>query len=418
MKMSLYEQAIDYFDGVAAKYLTAVDANPKKSHQHEIGGLPKVGFKKHLGEPPRGEKYVFNARLVYISAQDEEPVICDDMLTWYGATRKDPARQLEYRLYYRSNSVTGLLNEGDFFLIAKLKDGTLLLVFCPPGGSTEAQLRMVFGLDSVETIFHAGNLSRQKLILPLRLLLEDLGIAFRDGHDDGRWLERLLFEFGEKFPPTQLFSQFARKSWHEVNPVSQPDMALMEWMEHEERLFRIFEKHLVGQQLKKGFGSLGDDVDAFIAFSLSVHNRRKSRVGHAFEGHLETIFSANGLLFERGRKKGQVTENNSKPDFIFPSFEKYHSPEFPKEKLFVLGAKTTCKDRWRQVLSEARRIDTKHLVTLEAAISQNQTDEMRHAGLQLVVPTSIQETYGQVQRAWLLDVHSFMQMVKRTQLRS
>lgn len=30
----------DYTEGVAAKYLSAVDAEPGKSHQHKIGPLP------------------------------------------------------------------------------------------------------------------------------------------------------------------------------------------------------------------------------------------------------------------------------------------------------------------------------------------------------------------------------------------
>jgi hypothetical protein len=411
--MSFPDRLGDYFEGVAAKYLSAVDANPDRSHQHEIGGLPRVGFKRFLGEPARGEKNVFNARLVYISEHDETPLICSDMLTWYGATRKDPLRPLEYRLYYKSNPVTELLNEGDFFLIAKLRDGTLLLVFAPPGGSIEAQLRVLFGLDEIGEQFHAGNLERQALILPLRLLLEEIGIVFNDGADEDHWLEILISQFGETaFPPTLAFSKFARASGGEFDPVQDPDDTLMQWMEHEERLFKIFEKHLVGRRLKQGFGPDGDDVDAFVDFSLSVHNRRKSRVGHAFEGHLEAIFMANRLAFERGRKKDQVTENNSKPDFLFPGFANYRDPTFPADQLFILGAKTTCKDRWRQVLAEAARVKTKHLVTLEAAISQNQTDEMRHSGLQLVVPRSIQSTYNEVQKGWLMEVSTFIEMVR------
>lgn len=411
--MSFPDRLGDYFEGVAAKYLSAVDANPDRSNQHEIGGLLRVGFKRFLGEPARGEKSLFNARLVYISEHDETPLICNDVLTWYGATRKDPLRPLEYRLYYKSNPVTELLNEGDFFLIAKLRDETLLLVFAPPGGTIEAQLRVLFGLDEVGEQFHAGNLEKQALILPLRFLLEDLGIVLSDGGDDHHWLETLISQFGESaFPSTQAFSKFARASGSDLDPVQEPDATLMQWMEHEERLFRIFEKHLVGRRLQQGFGPNGDDVDEFVDFSLSVHNRRKSRVGYAFEGHLEAIFLANKLAFERGRKKGQVTENNSKPDFLFPGFANYRDPTYPDEQLFILGAKTTCKDRWRQVLAEAARIKTKHLVTLEAAISQNQTDEMHHSGLQLVVPYSIQSTYNEAQKGWLMDVSAFIEMVK------
>jgi len=412
--MSFSDRLEDYFEGVAAKYLSAVDARPDKSNQHEIGGLPRVGFKRYLGEPARGDKTEFNARLVYISEHDEAPTVCNDTLTWYGATRKDSARPLEYRLYYKSNVVTELLNEGDFFLVAKLRDGTLLLVFAPSGGTIEAQLRVLFGLGDVGEKFNVGELEKQTLILPLRLLLEDIGLVFNDGSGaDERWLDRLIEKFGEAaFPATRDFSQFARATGDEVDPATEPDIALMQWMEHEEHLFRIFEKHLVGQRLKQGFGVDGDDVDAFVDFSLSVHNRRKSRVGHAFEGHLEAVFSANKLEFERGRKKWQVTENNSKPDFLFPGFANYHDASFPEDRLFVLGAKTTCKDRWRQVLAEAARIRTKHLITLEAAISQNQTDEMRHTGLQLVVPSSVQKTYSPAQQTWLLDVASFIDLVR------
>ncbi len=45
-----------------------------------------------------------------------------------------------------------------------------------------------------------------------------------------------------------------------------------------------------------------DDVDVFIQYSLSVHNRRKSRVGFAFENHLETVFMEHGLVFEKGSR--------------------------------------------------------------------------------------------------------------------
>lgn len=186
-------------------------------------------------------------------------------------------------------------------------------------------------------------------------------------------------------------------------------------MDHEEKLFRIYERHLVQQRLRWGFGTNGDDVDEFIGFSLSVQNRRKSRVGHAFEGHLDQLFRLHGLRFEQGRGKGRVTENNAKPDFLFPGFADYHNAGFPADRLSMLGAKTTCKDRWRQVLSEADRIPGKYLVTLEAAISEGQTREMQAHGLQLVVPTPIQTTYANNQRQWLIGLEAFISVIKRQQ---
>jgi hypothetical protein len=78
----------------------------------------------------------------------------------------------------------------------------------------------------------------------------------------------------------------------------------------------------------------------------------------------------------------------------------------------MLGAKTTCKDRWRQVLSEAARIDDKHLLTLEAAISEPQTTEMRAQKLQLVVPKALHETFSAQQQAWLISLSDFIRVVQ------
>lgn len=421
----------DYFDGVAAKYLSAVDAEPKKSNQHEIGGLKKAGFAQFLGEG--AEDFRYRVRQVYISDDLEEPVVCDSHVTWYNTRRDDPNRSPEYRLYYCESSVTELISAGDFLLIAKLKSelpsqlvevndngpclrpGSLLMVFAQPGSSAESQLRVMFGLSDVGSSFGMGALDAIDLVLPLRSMLDCIGIELGPGiSHEAEWLEKLIDAFGgEIFPKTSVFSAFARESvMGEVSPVEDPDNALMAWMEREESLFRIYERHLVKSRLASGFG---EDVDSFIDFSLGVQNRRKSRAGHAFEAHLKELFSQNNLKFEQGRGKGQVTENNSKPDFIFPSFSAYHDPGFPVSDLLMLGAKTTCKDRWRQVLSEANRIRSKNLVTLEPAISVSQLEEMRAHSLQLVVPFSIHGTYVPEQRDKLLSIGAFIELVRFSQ---
>ena len=410
----------DYFEGVAAKYLRAVDAHPKKtkSNQHEIGGLPDAGFKRWLGTPNKDEKFHFPVRQVYIRDGGEKPTICDSKVSWYDCRYKKPNRSPEYRLYYSDTPVTLQLSPSDFFLIAKMKDGTLLMVFTPAGSSVENQLRTLFSLGLVDAQFRAGTLDVINLLLPLRLMLEDLGIEMsKPATADATWLSRLLDKFGgAEFPRTADFSKFARDSISkEVDPLSNPDETLMNWMDHEEKLFRIYERHLVQDKLRAGFGAKGDDVDEFISFSLSVQNRRKARVGQAFEGHLDKLFKLNKLKFEQGRGKGRYTENNVRPDFLFPSFADYRNPDFPAAKLTMLGAKTTCKDRWRQVLSEAARIPSKHLITLEAAISEAQTDEMISHHLQLVIPASIHATYSPRQKPSLQDLHAFINQIKAIQ---
>ena len=187
-----------------------------------------------------------------------------------------------------------------------------------------------------------------------------------------------------------------------------PDAALMVWMEKEEALFRQFERHIVEDRLKEGFvNSAGADVDGFLKFSLSVQNRRKSRVGLALENHLEEVFCEQGTRFVRGAK----TENRAKPDFLFPGIEEYHDETFPDAHLAMLGVKSTCKDRWRQILPEADRIRDKHLLTLEPGISENQTAEMQALDVQLVLPRSLHETYRPAQQSWLMNLEEFLKLV-------
>lgn len=78
----------------------------------------------------------------------------------------------------------------------------------------------------------------------------------------------------------------------------------------------------------------------------------------------------------------------------------------------MLAFKSSCKDRWRQILTEASRIPEKHLCTLETAISENQTREMQAHHVQLVVPLSVGKTYTAAQRNWLLSLKDFVELVR------
>lgn len=405
----MFDSVKEIFEGAAGKYLSAVDAEKSRSHQHEIGGLPKVGFKRYLGEPGKHEEYRFPCTMAYITEGDDIE-LCTDEVTWYDSRRKSPHRSPEYRLYYKDNPVTERIKSGDFLLVAKKKDNSLILVFTAPGSTAEFQLRHLFGIGIPESGFSAAIMPEHTLLLPLKLLLEELGIAAFGEENHGNDLDLLLERFPDRLPRTHEFSSLARElSSYDAH--TDPDKALVGWMEREETLFRTYERHIVKERLIQGFGARGDDVDEFISFSLSVQNRRKSRVGHAFENHLEFIFSENGLEFEKGSHK-KVTENNSKPDFMFPSFTAYHDKSVPDDRIFLLGAKTTCKDRWRQVLAEGDRLQKKYLATLEASISTHQTNEMRSKNLQLIVPSPIQYTYDTEQISWLFSISDFIQLVK------
>ena len=146
-------------------------------------------------------------------------------------------------------------------------------------------------------------------------------------------------------------------------------------------------------------------------FSNSILNRRKSRAGKSLEHHLAHIFTLSDLKFETQ----VVTEDNKKPDFIFPSGEAYHNLLFPADDLVFLGVKTTCKDRWRQVLNEADRIDVKYLFTLQQGISKNQLKEMKHEGVKLVVPKTYLNSFDREYQSEMETLSSFVGLVKEKQ---
>ena len=129
------------------------------------------------------------------------------------------------------------------------------------------------------------------------------------------------------------------------------------------------------------------------------------------EHHLSAIFDAEDLIFE----EQAVTENNKKPDFLFPNSECYHNFEFPAEDLTVLGAKTTCKDRWRQVTTEADRVDEKYLFTLQPGISRNQLKEMQDEKVVLVVPEEHIATFPKEYQESLHTLGGFINIVKEKQ---
>lgn len=394
----------EFFTGVAMKHLSAVEADPTRSNQHEFNGAADL---KTLFGPARQQ---MTCLFIYLSDNDDEPVVADGTLTWY-QSRKPP--RSEYRLYFPTTTVSMCAAEGDLLVIGRRPDGSALALIVQGGSTIANQVLWLFSIDVGDrqgfSVREELETEQDRVGFAARFILEQIGVPVETTEDT--FLDAILAKFGSVFPRTKEFSAFARATLHDIDPGEDPDAAVMAWMEREEVLFRTLEKHIIAERLTKGFGS---DVDGFLAFSLSVQNRRKSRVGFALENHMEVIFTASGIAYERGA----ISEGRSKPDFLFPGGKEYRTEGYDRVLLTMLGVKTTCKDRWRQVLAEANRIDQKHLLTLESAISQNQTDEMRGQALQLVIPKSLHLTYAAAQQLWLLEVREFIEVVREKQERA
>ncbi len=391
-----------------AKRLTLVETVTERSNQHEFQGTKPLralfGDATRRGIPTRFIRFT----------TDGDTVSEDGFISWSNVREGKP-RAAEYHCYYNGNAVTNAMQVGETLFLALRSDGTALAIITPPDSTTQSQLVWLFGLtDAAVSGIEFRDIAHEQpkeLGLAARYVLDELGIVIED---EGADLDGLIEKFGVEFPTTRVFSELARSSLgQEIDARDNPDAVLMAWLEREELLFRRLERRVVAERLKGGFISAGGEanVEDFIAFSLSVQNRRKARAGQSLELHLEALFSAHGIRFARGAE----TENRNKPDFLFPGAAEYHDETFPVARLTMLGAKSTLKDRWRQVLSEARRIEHKHLVTLEPGISEAQTNQMQAEKLQLVVPERIHETFRAGQRTWLMRVTDFVELVKERQ---
>lgn len=205
------------------------------------------------------------------------------------------------------------------------------------------------------------------------------------------------------FPISEEMSSAARRIYYRVagkkGMQTSPDQRLLKWTEEEFKLFRALEYSRYGALIANGFSS----VDQFVTIANQVLNRRKSRAGKSLEHHLAALFDENHITYT----SQAITEGNKRPDFIFPSQVAYHDISFPADKLISLAAKTTCKDRWRQVINEADRLRgrDKYLCTLQQGVSAAQMDEMQEEKVILVVPKPYIASYptDRQNRIWTIE---------------
>ncbi len=229
-----------------------------------------------------------------------------------------------------------------------------------------------------------------------------------------RAIEEFISGLDVDFPASDVMSRAARiisySAWGTgALARTNPDKAILDWTDEEYKLFRALEQARYGAMIKDGFVS----VEEFVTLANQVLNRRKSRAGKSLEHHLAALFDENHVSYTAQ----PVTEGNKRPDFVFPSEIAYHDFSFPTSRLTTLAAKTTCKDRWRQILNEANRLrdDRKYLCTLQQGISAPQMDEMEAEKVVLVVPRAYIGTYPRDRQDRIWTIGRFISHVKELQ---
>ncbi|KAA3655571.1 MAG: EcoRII [Proteobacteria bacterium] len=139
--------------------------------------------------------------------------------------------------------------------------------------------------------------------------------------------------------------------------------------------------------------SSGDDVVSTVvrnfgrldALFLSASQQRKSRAGRSFENHIAKMLGDGRIAFEE-----QVVTGGRRPDFVLPDLATLNNHERGSDDVLILSAKTTLRERWKQLALEKFRCGL-FLATVDDRVSASAIDDMSTQGIHLVVPESLKK---------------------------
>jgi type II restriction enzyme len=365
------------------KYISPNDVGLTGGHQYGFY-LPKSLWQMYSPQPP--DPGVVHKHPVRVQWQDGR--VTDSVVTWYGKGTRS-----EYRLtrfgrdfpFLEPDLVGSLL-----VIIPRSIDDFLAYVLESEEDTADIQAKL--GVEIIDT----WAVYRKEVLSPVET--------------ENECVEREFNEFVARitdFPSGLELASCARDTMMKclADFMHRPsDDRLMRCVEQEYELFKLVERKLCEPEIARAFKS----IDEFLETANSILQRRKSRAGLSLEHHVEDVLKDAGVPFER-----QPKSVDGQPDIIIPSAHEYHDPKWPTEKLFVVGVKRTCRDRWRQVLNEATRLKRRHILTIQPGISGKQLSEMRRAQVTVVVPHELHDKYPPNWRARLLTVDGFIGTVRR-----
>lgn len=228
-------------------------------------------------------------------------------------------------------------------------------------------------------------------------LIERLQHALRTGT-----LAQVLADYAN-LPAPNVIADAARAEWlHEsrkdsLDPfaLDAPGDAIMQISRDVEyRIFRRHELRRRATEVVRVLAAQSDLVSAVVrgfpeldAIFLSASQQRKTRAGRSFEHHIAATLKAGRIRYQE-----QAVTGGRRPDFVLPDLQ---TLKLGKGRAFgeaiVLAAKTTLRERWKQVGSEGLHCAV-FLATVDDRVPETSVREMEQLGIQLVVPESLKSS--------------------------
>jgi hypothetical protein len=185
---------------------------------------------------------------------------------------------------------------------------------------------------------------------------------------------------------------------------SQPaDTRLLRRHERFVDLFRQSEQDTYAPAARKGFA----DITSLLETAERINAARKARGDDGLALQLRQLLIEEGLSEGLSFSFRPDFDADRAPDFVFPAVANGRLTKGAR----LLLVEPTVRDRWKAAVEETGASGM-HVLTLQRGASAAQFADMSAAGITLVVPSRLHDTYPSGIRAELMTLESFIAEVR------
>lgn len=196
-----------------------------------------------------------------------------------------------------------------------------------------------------------------------------------------------------------------RRAAHLQSLASQSvDLRLLRRYETLIELFDAAEQDAYAARAGEGFS----DLRSLLEIADRIRRGRQAKSDDALALQLADMLEEEGFQRDTAFSFRPEADGVRGPDFVFPAVSPLKPVTSWRHALFV---EPTVRDRWRSATSMTVTGSTK-ILTVQRGVSDAQFDEMSAAGVILVVPGRLHDTYPATMRSQLLSVESFLADVR------
>jgi EcoRII C terminal len=369
---------------VAVKRLAVVEVDPSRSHQHELNATV---LRRQLAFP---EGRSSGPLTIVMHSDKDAPEAFEGRYT-FSNVREGKPRPAEYHMYYTSAALPPAANPGD--LLVLLRDpasDALHGVIAAAGSVTEQELLDALLLDidpydvAIKYVDGAVSKSQATAVVAALTRMPTTFNAIRHP------VYASAVKAG-KPPSGKLMAEAASELVAAAGVTfTDPDLRLEAVLAAETELFLAIRSAAGEAQLNSliGGGATFGEIESYF---MKRAQSAKARRGMSLMIHFGDLLTANSIRYTAECQTGKPPS----ADFMIPSCASYNDTTYPSERLRLVSAKSTLKERWTEVVPEATRVREKYVLTLDKSLTDPVIRAMRAEAVRPFIPSGyLDEAYA------------------------